>query len=157
MRKTAFAIALALGLVAAGCGDDGDKTAQRPVTSATTSTPATTTSTPAASDPADVAAVRKVVAAWGRADTPQELCGLMTARFASDLLGPEINECQNRKKLEKALGIELKASRLTATKVTVGDGAAEAQTKGGVADDVYHLVKENGVWKIDSIERPRQG
>jgi hypothetical protein len=157
MRKTALAIALLLGIFAAGCGDDGEKTAQRPVTSATTSASATTTSRPTASDPADVAAVRKAVAAWGRADTPQELCALMTARLASDLLGPEINECQNRKKLEKALGIELKASRLAATEVTVGNGAAEAHTKGGVADDIYHLVKENGVWKVDSIERPQRG
>jgi hypothetical protein len=137
-----------------------------------TTTPSTqTTSTPTTSTPAatpkrasdDVSAVRRTLVAWARAATPAKACALLSARVKRGLLRSEPKACRNKKKFEAALGAELKPSTLKTTKVRVTGAKAVADTEEVTEKGVppqkqrYHLVKEHGSWKVDSIDQSGAG
>ena len=165
MHRIASALALlVVGLAAAGCGDESKNAATTPAaTTSAGTTPATTTpadTTPAQGSSDDASAVRQVLAELGRADTPETACALLSARIRRGLLRRDADACRDKKKFEAALGVELKPTDLKTTKVRVTGDKAEADTEaaavggGPPQKQKWRLVKEDGSWKVDSLDQP---
>jgi hypothetical protein len=161
MHRIALAVALAgISLVAAGCGGGDERAGTQSIPRLTT----TAGSEASGGSSAETSAVREALAGWAKADTPQKACALMSARVRRGLLDADAGACRSKKKLEKLLGVELKPTDLKVKKVHVEDDQAVAQveetipeTKGQKQTRLYYLVKEDGSWRVDSVDERRPG
>lgn len=146
MRWRIAIVALALAVLAGGCGDEGSATATAGAETAATVTAGAETVS-AGGD--ETEAVEAAIRTW----ILEGDCDLMTAKFleAQTFESNPKAACERFEALFEAP--QYGAEDIVISDVEIDGERASAVVGGGATDATitYKLVREDGVWKIDSV------